>query len=180
MTDGEIIILLNSRDEKAINALTERFGGLCRTLIANILSDRRDIEECLSSVFMRIWLSVPPARPENLTAYVAKTARNEALMRYRSNKTRRLNELVPFEELADCLPAAQDQAEARETVRAINDFLSALPEQKRRVFVRRYWFAESIAEIARRYGMSESGVKSMLFKLRKKLKKHLESEGIKV
>lgn len=180
MTDGEIIILLNSRDEKAINALTERFGGLCRTLIANILSDRRDIEECLSSVFMRIWLSVPPARPENLTAYVAKTARNEALMRYRSNKTRRLNELVPFEELADCLPAAQDQAEARETVRAINDFLSALPEQKRRVFVRRYWFAESIAEIARRYGMSESGVKSMLFKLRKKLKKHLESEGIEV
>ena len=180
MTDGEIIILLNSRDEKAINALTERFGGLCRTLIANILSDRRDIEECLSSVFMRIWLSVPPARPENLTAYVAKTARNEALMRYRSNKTRRLNELVPFEELADCLPAAQDQAEARETVRAINDFLSALPEQKRRVFVRRYWFAESIAEIARHYGMSESGVKSMLFKLRKKLKKHLESEGIEV
>lgn len=180
MTDGEIIILLNKRDECAINALTERFGGLCRTLIGNILSDKRDVEECFNSVLMRLWSAIPPAEPSNLTAYVAKTARNEALMRYRSNRTRKISELLPFEELSECIPSAQNEAEERETAAAIDAFLRKQPALKRKIFIRRYWFADSIKDIAKSNGMSESRVTSMLFRLRGELKKYLESEGVEI
>ena len=180
MTDGEIIILLNNRDESVINALTERYGGLCRTLIGNILFDKRDVEECFNSVLLRLWSGIPPAKPSNLTAYVAKTARNEALMRYRSNKTRKLSELLPFEELKDCIPSARNEADAGETAEAIDAFLRKQTAVKRKIFIRRYWFADSIADIAKRNGMSESKVTSILFRLRRELKKYLESEGIEI
>lgn len=178
MSDEEIIGLLYHRDESAINALTERFGGLCLTLINGVLPDRRDAEECFSSVFMRIWSNIPPARPDNLTAYIAKIARNESLMLYRSNKSRRLDELVSFEELEASIPSVEGEAEARLTADLINEFLKEQPSLKRKVFMRRYWFADSISEISKRYGMSESAVVNMLYKLRRKLKTYLEGKDL--
>ena len=76
MTDGELIALFNKRDEAALQAAEQRFGGLCRSIAANILSDRRDVEECVSSMFFKLWSAIPPAAPRDLTAYVAKAARN--------------------------------------------------------------------------------------------------------
>lgn len=176
MTDEEIISLLHKRDESAVNSLTERFGGLCRTMIDGILSDRRDAEECFNSVFMRIWSNIPPAQPNNLTAYIAKIARNEALMLYRSNKSRRLDELVPFEELEGSIPSVENEVEARHTAELINHFLKEQSSIKRSVFVRRYWFADSIPDISKHFGMTESAVVNLLYKLRKNLKTYLERE----
>ncbi|MBR6429298.1 MAG: sigma-70 family RNA polymerase sigma factor [Clostridia bacterium] len=176
MTDEEIISLLHKRDESAVKSLTERFGGLCRTMIDGILADRRDAEECFNSVFMRIWSNIPPAQPNNLTAYIAKIARNEALMLYRSNKSRRLDELVPFEELEGSIPSVENEVEARLTAELINRFLKEQSSIKRSVFVRRYWFADSIPDISKRFGMTESAVVNLLYKLRKKLKTYLERE----
>lgn len=178
MDDREIIALLNSRDERAVEALMSRFGGLCRTLIGNILRDERDVEECVSSVFMRLWSSIPPAEPANLTAYVAKAARNEALMRYRANKSRRLSELKPIEELNGFLPPAEDEVTAIELRRVFNAFLAGLPAHKRKVFVRRYWYFDSISDIAKSFGMTESKVTSMLFRLRSQLGDQLKKEGL--
>lgn len=180
LDDREIILLLNNRDEKAVAALKERFGGLCRSLIRNVLTDERDVEECLSSVFMRLWSSIPPAEPRNLTAYVAKAARNEALMRYRANRSSGVNEILPFEEIKQGLPSVENDVEAKETARLINSFIGTLPEEKRRVFILRYWFMYPIADIAKRLSMSESKVTSMLSRLRAKLKEYLESEGIRI
>lgn len=178
MDDREILILLNERNEEAVSAMTERYGGLCRSLIGNILRDERDIEECLNSVFMRLWSSIPPAQPENLTAYTAKTARNEALMRLRTNKRGSAEIPTPAEELTGCLPPPDGEVIAKELTERINCFLKELPSEKRKIFVRRYWFFDPIRDISRRLGISESKVKSTLFRLRNELKEYLGKEGL--
>ena len=178
MNDGEILNLLNSRNENAVSALTERYGGLCRSLIGNILSDDRDIEECMNSVFMRLWSSIPPAKPDNLTAYVAKAARNEALMRYRSNKRHDKEELSPMDEIRGVLPSADSEAIAKELRENVEKYLKGLSKEKRGIFIRRYWFFDPVREIARLYGMSESKVTSMLFRIRNGLREYLRKEGL--
>ena len=178
MDDREIITPLTNRDERAAEALGKRFGGLCLSLIRNILRDPRDVEECLNGVYMRLWSSIPPAEPRNLTAYVAKAARNEALMRFRANRSRHISELDPLDELKACLPPAEDEVMARELARAVNGFLKDLPREKREVFIRRYWFFDPIADIARRYGFTEGKVTSMLFRLRAQLRDYLGKEGL--
>ncbi len=178
MNDGEIIELLLKRDEAALNAITERYGGLCRSLMRNILRDERDAEECMSSVLMKLWSGIPPARPKNLRAYIAKAARNEALMRWRSNKSRGIGELEPLNELSGTLPPAEDAVMAKELRASVERYLLKLPQKKRRVFIQRYWFLESIADIAKANGDSESKTASMLFRIRNGLRDHLVKEGM--
>ena len=178
MNDGEIIELLNKRDEKALNAISERYGGLCRSLIRNVLPDERDVEECMSTVLMKLWSSIPPAKPDNLKAYAAKSARNEALMRWRANRSRGIGELEPLDELAGTMPPVDDEVMAKELRASVERYLKKLPPEKRRVFTQRYWFMEPIAKIAGENGISESKTASMLFRIRNGLRKHLEKEGL--
>ena len=154
----------------------EKYGGLCRSLISNVLEDRRDAEECLNSVFMRMWTSIPPAAPKDLKAYIAKAARNEALMKLRSNKAARIGSEAPLEEMALFLPAG-DEAEGRELADCIGEFLKDQPKANRTAFIRRYWFFDPVKDIAARYGMSEKKVSQLLFRTRNALRKHLEKEG---
>ncbi|MBR0136292.1 MAG: sigma-70 family RNA polymerase sigma factor [Clostridia bacterium] len=182
MEDSEILALLNKRDENGAAALLEKYGGLCRSLISRILSDERDVEEALNSVVMRLWSSIPPASPENLTAYVAKAARNEALMVCRSNSAKRNSAAcVPISEIENVLPSSagiEERAEANELTRRISEYLNGQPREKRIAFVKRYWFFEPIKQISRETGMTESRITSMLFRMRNELKTRLEQEEL--
>jgi len=180
MTDSEIIALLNSRDETAVNALNARFGGLCFSLARNILSDRRDAEECVSTVFFKLWNGIPPASPKDLTAYVAKAARNEAMARYRSNSAvRNLAAAVPLEELETCLAGAwstEESLEVKALAKAVEEFVRSLPAEQRGVFMRRYWFFDKAKTIAEQFGISEKRVNTLLAKTRRQLRNYLIKE----
>ena len=180
MEDLQIIGLLFQRSETAIFALQQKFGGLCKSIISNILPDNRDVEECMSDAFLRVWNSIPPQRPERLDSYIARIARNVALDRYDYNTAsmRNTGMTLAFEELALYLPSRDQETDAVEFKSFINRFLRGLPKASRMMFVRRYWYGESIAQIADAFECSEEKVKSTLFRTRNKLRQAMIKEGI--
>ena len=180
MEDLQIIGLLFQRSETAIFALQQKFGGLCRSIISNILPDNRDVEECMSDAFLRVWNSIPPQRPERLDSYIARIARNVALDRYDYNTAsmRNTGMTLAFEELALYLPSREQETDAVEFKSFINRFLRGLPKASRMMFVRRYWYGESIAQIADAFECSDEKVKSTLFRTRNKLRQSMIKEGI--
>lgn len=185
MEDVSILKLYWARSQDAIEESMRRYGALCRTVAGNILANAADAEECVNDVWLAAWSSIPPARPERLGAYLARLARNIALDKLDYNRAQKRNgELnVAFSELEECLSGSQgveDALEAGQTAAAIDAFLRTLPQEQRWVFLRRYWYADPVAEIARRGHMNQNRVKSILFRTRKKLKEHLEQEGIAV
>lgn len=178
MDDDALITMLFNRDENAVAELSNKYGGLCRSLISNLLKDKRDIEECLNAVYLKLWNSIPPARPDSLKAYTAKAARNEALSLLRGGRNRPENDTIPFEELENVLPSVETEAESLALKDAIQRFLYGLSKEKRVVFLRRYWYFESIEKIALSCGMKKSKVTSMLFRLRNELRAYLEREEL--
>ncbi len=182
MDDREIIALLNKRDESAIQAIEARFGGLCRSIASNVLLDPRDVEECVSTVYFKLWSAIPPADPKDLTAYTAKAIRNEALMRYRENASKRsFNASVSLEELDNCLmgaAGAEDELQSKALASAIDTFVRGLPAEQRGVFMRRIWFFDSAKAIAARFGITEKRVNLLLAKTRRQLRSYLIKEEL--
>ena len=180
MEDQQIIGLLFQRSETAIFALQQKFGGLCRSIISNILTDSRDVEECISDTYLRVWNSIPPQHPARLDSYLARIARNVALDRYDYNTAsmRSTSMTLAYEELALYLPSRREEPDALEFRSFINPFLRGLPKVSRMMFIRRYWYGESIAQIADAFECSEEKVKSTLFRIRNKLREAMIKEGI--
>ena len=180
MEDQEIIGLLFQRSESAIFAIQQKFGGLCRNIISNILPDSRDVEECTSDTYLRVWNSIPPQRPLRLDSYVARIARNVALDRYDYNTAsmRDTGLTLAYEELAMYLPSRGRETDALEFRSFINRFLRGLQKLHRMMFIRRYWYGESISQIASAFECSEEKVKSILFRVRNKLREAMIKEGI--
>ena len=183
--DGERIIeLCNARNEQAIRELEERFGRLCYGIAYRILGNREDAEECVNDTLHGVWNAIPPATPENLTAFVCKIARNQSLRRleYQTSAKRSAEATVPIEELAEILPDERfaPDAEDGEVSRLIGIFLRKQKADMRNVFLRRYWFFDSVADIAKRYSFTESKVKNMLLRTRRKLKEYLVKEGVEI
>ena len=180
MEDQKIISLLLRRSETAIPVLQQKFGGLCRSIIANILPDHRDVEECIGDTYLRVWNSIPPQRPDRLDSYLARIARNVALDRYDYNMAfmRNTGLTMAYEELEACLLIRNNEADAAEFRSFINRFLRELAKEARVMFIRRYWYGESIAEIAVACGCGEEKVKSSLFRTRNKLREAMEKEEI--
>ena len=180
MEDQEIIGLLFQRSETAISALQQKFGGLCRSIISRILTDSRDVEECTSDTYLRVWHAIPPQHPQRLDSFVARIARNTALDRYDYNTAsmRHTGLTLAYEELAIYLPSHEKETDAVEFRSFINRFLRGLPKTSRMMFIRRYWYGESVSEIANALECSEEKVKSTLFRTRKKLREAMMKEGI--
>ena len=180
MEDIQIIDLLFQRSEIAIPALQKKFGGLCRSIISRILSDKRDVEECTSDTYLRVWNSIPPHRPERLDCYLARISRNVALDRYDYNTASMRNSglTCAFEELALYLPSHDSETDAVEFRTFINRFLRSLPQESRMMFLRRYWYADSVEQTANHVGWSVSKTKTVLFRMRIKLKDYLSKEGL--
>lgn len=185
MEDARIIDLFYERSEQAVSELDRKYGAAVRKTAANILRDREDAEECVNDTYLGVWNSVPPHRPEPLGSYVCRIARNIAVSRLRANTAARRSggvELV-LDELAECVPASVDlegELEARELLAAIERFLSTLSYDDRFLFVRRYWYADSVKEIAAAVHSRENRVAVRLFRLREKLQKFLMKEGLLV
>ena len=180
MEDQQIVNLLFQRSENAISALQEKFGGLCSSIISHILPDSRDVEECASDTYLRIWNSIPPQKPVRLDSYLARIARNAALDRYDYNTAsmRSTDLTLAYEELALYLPAREIETESVAFRFFLNRFLRALPKDSRVMFIRRYWYGESVSDIARAMGCGEEKVKSSLFRTRKKLRDAMIKEEI--
>ncbi len=183
MEDSRIIGLFFERSEQALEELDRKYGAAVKKTAANILSDRLDTEECVNDTYLRVWNSIPPQKPNPLVSYVCKIARNLALDRYRSNTAEKRNgnlDLV-LEEMEECIPSnmsVETELDAKELTQAINRFLSALPKDDRFLFVRRYWYGDSVADLAAMTGGSANRISVRLFRIREKLRNTLTKEGL--
>jgi RNA polymerase sigma-70 factor (ECF subfamily) len=186
MDDSVILDLYRARSESAISETAKKYGAYCLSIAKNILHSSRDSEECVNDTYLKTWESIPPQNPVKFSSFLGKITRNLSINRYNAQKTQKrgggaLN--LVFEELEECLTgggSAEEHFDANETARLIDTFLRGLERDNRVIFVRRYWHAESVKEIARRFDMSESSIKSILFRVRKRLKTELEKEGVSI
>ena len=178
MTDAEIIDLYFARSELAIEATHAAYGPYCHTIALRILGSEEDAEECLSDVWLRVWNSVPPERPAHLKGWLGVVTRNQAITRRRTRgrQVQTVDEAA-LELAMDLGGGPEDGLEARELGEAISAFLSGQPEKNRGVFLRRYWYGDTIEEAARWAGWSTGRVKSTLHRMRGKLRDYLEKEA---
>lgn len=184
MTDNDIIELYFSRNEDAIRCSEEKYGTYCLAVASNIVSSE-DAKECVNDTWLGAWNSIPPKHPLDLKLFFAKITRNLAYNKFRMNSTVRRGGgqiSAVLDELSDVI--SHDDIESRiegmELTRSINAFLAALDVRERGIFIRRYFFVEATADIARRYAISKTNVLTVLSRTRKKLKRHLEKEGYTV
>lgn len=184
MDDRQIIALYNERSEAALSETAKKYGRYCRTIAYNILFNEEDSEECVNDTWLQAWEAIPPQCPERLSAFLGKITRNLALNLYKHNNREKRGggqTVLVLEELNDCVPGIDSTEETvgeALLVDVLNRFLEELPAEKRKLFLRRYWYMSSVKEIAEDFGLSESNVKMTLLRLRSKLKQTLEKEGI--
>lgn len=187
LKDTEILDLYFARDEQAIAQTQSKYGTYCFSIAFHILHDQEDSDECVNDTWMRAWNSIPPNRPDHLNIFLGTITRNLSFDRYKKKKAMKRGSgdtFVQLDELEECIPDANSSTEAAalaaELQTMINDFLKTLPEKECNVFLRRYWYSEEYADIAKRYGMNLNSVKTSLFRTRGKLKAFLEKQGITV
>lgn len=183
MDDAGIVELFIERDETAITELSLKYGARLKTIALRVLFDPLTAEECLNDAYLRIWELIPPAEPrDHLFPFAGRIVRGLAIDRVRAKSSLKRSAAVIelTAELSECLPSgdnAEETAEGNELKRAVNLFISGLPGERRTVFLKRYWYFEPVADIARSMGISESKVKTELHRMRQKLKLYLERKG---
>ena len=186
MEDEKILDLYFARNEQAVTETDRKYGGYCFTLANSILNNVQDAEETVSDTYLKAWNAIPPRRPNVLKMFLAKITRNLAFSRWRKYTAEKRGggemELV-LEELEYCTAASgnvEDRLNAQELAKAIRAFLDTLPAREQDIFLRRYFFVEESAVIARRYGMKPAAVLKTLSRTREKLKTYLTQEGYRV
>ena len=183
MDDRTIMDMYFARDENAVKATKEKYGRLVKSISYNILGNTSDCEECENDTYLALWKNIPPEKPKSFAAYLGRVARNIAMKKYEYNRAEKRNSAMEdaLSELGEIVSGdgePEKEFESADITRAIEAYLLKKPKAQRRVFVRRYWYCESIPKIAKRFGFSESKVKSMLMRMRNELKTHLERNGI--
>lgn len=183
LDDASIIDLYWERSEEAITATDEKYKGLCLHIAGNILSDRCDAEECLNDTYLAMWNKIPESRPKYLPAFIGRIIRNISLKRCEYNNARKRNPevMLSLDELDECIPSSIDvesSCDAAELGRIITEFLKSQSKRSRVVFVRRYWYYDSVKEISKKLDIPENTVKQLLFRTRKQLKEYLRKEGL--
>ena len=177
MDDKQIIRLFFERSEQAITELSLKYGNLCMKIARSILNDHQDAEECVNDAYLGAWNSIPPQSPDPLRSYICRIVRNRSLKKLRTNSAiKRGSQFeVSLSELEDCIPdnSMDEQLSISELSAQINAFLAALPKEDRLMFVKRYWFSESISELADAFGITENNVSVRLSRMRGKLHQYL-------
>ena len=183
LDDKQIIALFYERSEQAIAELDIKYGAAVRKTAANILRSKQDVDECANDTYLGAWNTIPPQKPDPLISYVCKIARNLATVRYHSNTAIKRNgqyDLV-LDELEECIPSTvnvETDYEARELSAAISRFLDTLPYEDRYCFVRRYWYADAVSDIAAQLGCNSHRISVRLFRTRERLYRYLKEEGL--
>lgn len=183
MEDSAILDLYWARDEEAIRQTELAYGSKLYRMAVGIVQVPEDAQECVSDTYLKAWQTIPPQRPNYFFAYLAKICRFLAfgVLDYRNAEKRKAQVVALTAELEQCIPDPQWENFSGDTTGTLlNRFLEELPAESRVIFLRRYWFAESVETIARRYGFSISKVKTRLHRTRQQLRQFLESEGVKV
>lgn len=182
MEDQQIIRLFFERSEQAITELSRKYGALCFQIADNILDDPQDAEECVNDAWLGAWNSIPPQRPDPLRAYICRIVRNHSLKKLRANTALKRGSQfeVSLSELEDCISGSSldEQLAVSELTAQINAFLSALPRDDRVMFVKRYWFSESLSEIADTFAITENNASVRLSRIRGKLHQHLKEAAL--
>ena len=179
MEDEKIIELYFARSETAIAETERKYNGYCTSLAYRILASFEDTEECVSDVYLNVWNTIPPTRPGSLKAFVGRITHNLALNRYRSRKAQKRSALTEVLEELDIpdLEEPGDVLERKELARQISVFLRTLPSMKQEIFLLRYYQYAPLSAIRQRTGLKEDRISTELYRMRKKLKHHLEQEG---
>ena len=186
MEDREIVALFWARKQEAVPAAAEKYGNCCAALARRILSSAEDSEECVNDTYLRAWEAIPPNRPEKLGAFLCKLTRNLAFSRWRREHAEKRGggeTALVLEELGEIVSGGEDAAavlDRRELLRAIEDYLRGLDRKKREMFLRRCWYAQSVGEIARDYGMTAGAVTMALGRIRQGLREDLRERGFEL
>ena len=186
MKDSQIVDLYWQRDETAISETEAKYGRFCFSIANNILHDDEDAKECVNDTYLGAWNAMPPHRPEMLSTFLGKITRRLSLKKWRDRSADKRgggSVALSMEELEECIPSRQsadDSIAVAELTNIINEFLETLPVEERRVFLRRYWYFDSISDISARFGFGESKVKMMLKRTRDKLLVRLQKEDAAV
>lgn len=182
LEDGKIIELFFARAEQAIAELSAKYGTVCSRIARNILKNDLDAEECVNDTYLAAWNTIPPQKPNPLRTYIFRIVRNIAISRYHANTSAKRNSYydAALEELENCLRASsavEQEIAASELSRQIDCFLATLDEESQMLFVRRYWYSDSISDLAERFHTSNNNVSVRLSRIRNKLKIYLKKEG---
>lgn len=182
MEDSEIIQLYFARNETAIEETSKKYRNYCTKIANNILCNSEDSEECVNDTFLGAWEAIPPNSPGKLSSFLGKITRNIALNKYDYYMAKKRNKNFDriLDELNDCLSSpnnVEHQYEEEQLAESISNFLKSISMDHRNIFLRRYWYSDSLADIAERFNISDSKTKSVLFRTRKKLQIHLKKEG---
>jgi RNA polymerase sigma-70 factor (ECF subfamily) len=177
--------LFLARSEQAITGLQGKYENRLMQIAWNILNDRLDAEECVNDTYLAVWNTIPPQKPDPLLTYVCHIVRNLSIKRYHANNAQKRNSQydVALDELEECIQAkttVESEYDVKELAEEINRFLRTLSRENRIMFIRRYWFADSVEDIAKMFNTSSRNVSLRLLRVRQKLKKYLEKEGVLV
>lgn len=176
MTD--IVELLEQRDQQGLVLLQEKYASYCYSIIYQLLRDHEQTEEALSDVWMQAWNTIPNARPASLKAYLAKTARNTAIHYVKHNSAQKRSGMtVLLDELEECIPDPQWECDRDGLKELLRQFVNSLKPEERQIFLRRYWYGDTIEELAKTMRSTENRITGILFRTRKKLRNHLKMEG---
>ncbi|MFC5406507.1 RNA polymerase sigma factor [Cohnella soli] len=183
MEDQGIIHLYLQRSQQALVETKNKYGAYCKAIARNIVSNHSDVEECENDTYLAAWHAIPPNRPRKFSVFLGRITRNIALDKHGYNTAKKRNREfeVILTELEGCLASpetAETGFEAGEVANLINQFLLAIDEQARHLFIRRYWYSDSIDQLSKRFNISSSKTKSILFRTRNKLRAHLAQEGV--
>lgn len=183
MEDAKIVQMYWDRDPEAISVTAQKYGSYCSSIAKNILGNNEDAEECVNDTYLNAWNAMPPHRPGILATFLGKITRNLAFNRYKYNRAEKRGDgetILVLGELSECVSGknnVEEEMEYRELVKAINIFVETLTPVKRSIFVCRYWYTDSVSDIAARLGMREGTVSMTLNRLRAKLHKYLSERG---
>ena len=186
MDDNGIIQLYWDRNDQAINATSEKYGHYCKAIAKNILNNEEDAEECVNDTYLNAWNSMTTHWPEHLATFLGKITRNLSFNKYKRNHTQKRGGgeiTLVLDELTDCvsdIDNVEQIIDRKELAKSISSFVKGLSIEKRNIFVRRYWYADSVSDIARDYGMLQGTVSKTLERIRKQLKAYLTERGFEL
>ena len=183
MEDIHIINLFLERSEDAIRQVEVKYEKFCFKIAWNILYNTEDSEECVNDTWLITWNKIPPKEPNPFKAYICRIIKNLSLKKYEFNHAKKRNSEyeASLDELEECVSdgtEASESVEFKELQMAIDMFLSELPEKKRILFLRRYWFLQPVKEIAKDYGITEKTASMRLSRLREKLQQYLQEKEL--
>lgn len=185
MEDSRILALYFARSEAAIQETDRKYGNYCYKIAYNILADRQDSEESVNDTYLSAWNSIPPRKPARLSTYLGRLTRNISIDRWRGANAKKRGGgkiVLALDELNECVsgqPSVEETMIQKEVLASLDRFLASLPEEERAVFLCRYWYVNSMEEIAQKTGFSIGKIKSMLHRTRQKLSITLQKEALK-